>query len=373
MKRITLTVVLVLALVVNALVAVRLLAPDAAAELNADDAGALLDQLDALNADGPTAAEPVTLDGRWTLRADAPSTVGYRISEQAVGHDVSTAVGRTTSVQAELQVEGDVLVAADVHADLRTLASDQILRDRVIHTQGLVTDTYPEARFRATAPVALSGVATTDAIVRVAVPGEVTLRGTTLPVTASVAIELRRSTVLVTGSFDVVLSDFGIEKPKVANILTIADTGTVEWQLFLVHAGGGPSVAADAAAPSDDAATGPSATVALGDTALGPVLVDGDGRTLYLLGGDPIGVSTCLDEHCLEDWPVLESAGAPVAGPGVEASALGTIDRPDGLRQVTYHGLPLYLCAYDDVPGDVNGQGADDVWYVVSAAGEPVL
>ncbi|MGH8291217.1 MAG: hypothetical protein ACREV7_19815 [Steroidobacteraceae bacterium] len=42
-------------------------------------------------------------------------------------------------------------------------------------------------------------------------------------------------------------------------------------------------------------------------------------------------------------WPPVLTSKQPEAGPGIEPRALGTIVRPDGTRQVTYKGKPLYL------------------------------
>ena len=35
-------------------------------------------------------------------------------------------------------------------------------------------------------------------------------------------------------------------------------------------------------------------------------------------------------------------------------------------------GLVLYYFAQDSAPGDVNGQGVGDVWYLLSPDGEPI-
>jgi predicted lipoprotein with Yx(FWY)xxD motif len=35
-----------------------------------------------------------------------------------------------------------------------------------------------------------------------------------------------------------------------------------------------------------------------------------------------------------------------------------------------YGGWPLYYFASDSAPGDTNGQGVGDVWYVIGADGE---
>ena len=105
----------------------------------------------------------------------------------------------------------------------------------------------------------------------------------------------------------------------------------------------------------------------------GPILVDGEGMSLYLFTKDTqnSGTSTCTDD-CLAEWPPLLSDGNPAAGEGVDEALLSTITRDDGTTQVTYNGWPLYYFADDAAPGDTNGQGVGDVWFLVTPAGEAV-
>jgi predicted lipoprotein with Yx(FWY)xxD motif len=56
----------------------------------------------------------------------------------------------------------------------------------------------------------------------------------------------------------------------------------------------------------------------------------------------------------------------------LNASLLGTSPRTDGAEQVTYNGWPLYYFANDAAPGDTNGQGVNDVWYVIAPSGEVI-
>lgn len=123
---------------------------------------------------------------------------------------------------------------------------------------------------------------------------------------------------------------------------------------------------APSAAPSEDAMTG--ATVALAESSLGQILVDGEGRTLYGFTVDTEGVSACYDD-CEQAWPPLLATGDVTAGAGIDASLITTVDRTDGTKQVKYGDWPLYYFASDSAPGDTNGQGINDVWFVVDAAG----
>lgn len=121
-------------------------------------------------------------------------------------------------------------------------------------------------------------------------------------------------------------------------------------------------------APETTAApAGPMVTVA--SSALGDILVDGDGNTLYMFVPDAQGASACYDE-CASNWPPL--VGEVAAGDGADDSLLGSVARDDGSEQVTYDGWPLYYFAADAAPGDVNGQGVNDVWFVLSPGGEVI-
>lgn len=113
------------------------------------------------------------------------------------------------------------------------------------------------------------------------------------------------------------------------------------------------------------------AVVTVAGTDLGEVLVDGDGMTLYLFEPDAQGDPTCYDD-CAAAWPPLLTDADPTAGDGADAGLLGTAERDDGSTQVTYDGWPLYHWAADEAPGDTNGQGINDVWWVVTADGSPV-
>lgn len=112
-----------------------------------------------------------------------------------------------------------------------------------------------------------------------------------------------------------------------------------------------------------------TATVTVAATDLGDILVDGSGNVLYMFMPDEQGASVCYDE-CANNWPPL--VGEVGAGDGIDGSLLGSVARDDGSEQVTYNGWPLYYFAADAEPGDTNGQGINDVWFVLSATGEAI-
>jgi len=130
----------------------------------------------------------------------------------------------------------------------------------------------------------------------------------------------------------------------------------------------------DTVASTTAPVAGSGTEVATGESGEGEVLFDDRGQALYLFTPDaerPEGTPpTCVDD-CATAWPPLLTDGDPVAGPGVDASLLGSVARADGTSQVTYGGQPLYLFASDQ-PGTTGGQGVGGVWFLVSPSGEAV-
>src|SRR4051794_29848273 len=119
---------------------------------------------------------------------------------------------------------------------------------------------------------------------------------------------------------------------------------------------------------------GRPATVGVANTALGDVLVDRQGRTLYLFARDSGTASACTGA-CAANWPPLRIRGRPLVASGAKPSDVGTTARPDGLSQLTYNGHPLYTFVNDKKPGDTNGEGINAFggsWFAVSPAGAKV-
>ena len=116
---------------------------------------------------------------------------------------------------------------------------------------------------------------------------------------------------------------------------------------------------------------GDGQAVRVARTKLGPILVNGQGRTLYLFLKDRHGKSTCYD-GCARVWPPALASGAPRVGPGVAAEKLTTTRRTDHKRQLVYNGHPLYAMSADTRPGELEGQGFLGTWFVVSPAGRRI-
>ncbi|MHA7296427.1 COG4315 family predicted lipoprotein [Pseudarthrobacter sp. MDT3-1] len=131
------------------------------------------------------------------------------------------------------------------------------------------------------------------------------------------------------------------------------------------------SPAATSAAPTAGSPTAAAAVdLKTASSSAGNIVVDSAGISVYFFTKDvkDSGTSACTGA-CLTAWPPLLTTAAKPAAEGVTGT-LGTITTPDGAKQVTLNGLPLYYFAKDKNPGDVLGQGVNDVWYLATPAGE---
>jgi predicted lipoprotein with Yx(FWY)xxD motif len=148
----------------------------------------------------------------------------------------------------------------------------------------------------------------------------------------------------------------------------LLSTAVVPLAALAVAACGGGG-AATAAAPKTS--SGAPATVGVSTTSLGKILVNSQGRTLYLFQAD-VGTKSACTGACATAWPPLLATGNPSAGSGLTASKLGTTTRSGGSQQVTYNGHPLYLFIKDKKPGDVTGQGVTAfgaAWFALTPSG----
>jgi predicted lipoprotein with Yx(FWY)xxD motif len=106
---------------------------------------------------------------------------------------------------------------------------------------------------------------------------------------------------------------------------------------------------------------------------LGTVLAYGPKHlTVYLFEADKGGKSACSGS-CAKVWPPV--IGTPKAGAGAMSADLGTVTRPDGRKQLTYKGHPLYTYLRDKDDGDAYGQGRNSFgadWYAMSPSGSKV-
>ncbi|MFC5750393.1 SCO0930 family lipoprotein [Actinomadura rugatobispora] len=109
------------------------------------------------------------------------------------------------------------------------------------------------------------------------------------------------------------------------------------------------------------------------DPQLGPIVTDGKGRVMYRFDKDRPKTTTCFGA-CKKAWPVVTFTNwKKLKVEGVDRDLVDFIERrDDGSCQLTINGWPMYYYAEDEQPGDATGQGAQNVWWVVSPQGKKI-
>jgi polyisoprenoid-binding protein YceI len=237
----------VVVLAVGAILLYAFVLNDSPDELDADDLGAALaatvpttttttttgDTTDSTTtAPAPTTAPGDTatiagFDGDWAP-TDA-SEFGYRVDEVLAGVN-TTAVGRSNEIDGLLTIEGTTATVVDIEVLIENITSDDGLRDEQFRGRIMDAEQFPTATFRLTEPIDFGAIPTGDEQITATASGELTLRGTTNPVTFEVTAQTTGGRIGVLGSIPVVFEDYGIPNPSIGPIRT-EDNGLVEFVL----------------------------------------------------------------------------------------------------------------------------------------------
>jgi predicted lipoprotein with Yx(FWY)xxD motif len=135
-----------------------------------------------------------------------------------------------------------------------------------------------------------------------------------------------------------------------------------------------PTPAPATAAPGTAAATRLVLKVAR-VPGFGPFVVNGKGRTIYRFDRDRTNppASVCL-AACAETWPpVLAPGGVKIVSTAIDSELVGTLVRPDGGRQLTLGGWPLYYYRDDLTLGQTTAYGRDGAWFPVAPDGSKAI
>jgi len=149
----------------------------------------------------------------------------------------------------------------------------------------------------------------------------------------------------------------------------LASVGLVALAIAGCGGGGGSNSSSTPAAASTS-----GAAVNSTNSALGTIVTDGKGRTLYLFTKDSGTMSSCTGA-CASEWLPFTATSKPAIGGGVSAGDIKLVKRSDGAMQVALNGHPLYYFVGDQSAGQANGQGVDDFgakWFAVGPSGAQV-
>jgi polyisoprenoid-binding protein YceI len=173
-------------------------------------------------------------DGTWTLDPAGGSFLGYRIVEDYPRlTDPIEAAGRTTAVEATLEVGDRRIVAAEVRGDLRALDSGDDRRDQATRARYLESREHPWATFELTEPLRLPEDPSEpfSATAR----GRLTIRDVTREVSIPLQARWAGEQAQVIGSVAIRLSDFDVAAPDIPGFVTVDDAAVVELDLRFVR------------------------------------------------------------------------------------------------------------------------------------------
>jgi polyisoprenoid-binding protein YceI len=187
-----------------------------------------------------TAAElrAVAADSTWFVTAPEGNSARYRVREQLVGFDLpNDAVGLTGGVTGSLIIGADGKVSPNSKfiVDVKPLKSDSDRRDGFVQNRLLETAKYPTVDLAVTAvgidkyPLPASGA------LNFLMHGNLTVRGVTRPTVWRVNAQIAGGTVTGSAVTAFTFAEFGITKPRVPIVLSVADTIKLEYDFRLIR------------------------------------------------------------------------------------------------------------------------------------------
>ena len=160
------------------------------------------------------------------------STASYRVREQLAGISFpSDAVGTSNSLTGTIVLTKDGSIdsaASKLTFDLKSLKSDQSMRDGFIQNRTLQSDQYPNAVF---VPKTITGMPSPlNGQFGFQLTGDMTIHGVTAPVTWQGIATVDNNTGLVQGraQTDFKFETFNLTVPQLARLLSVNDDIALE-------------------------------------------------------------------------------------------------------------------------------------------------
>ena len=170
--------------------------------------------------------------GRSTGHGRPPPSpsLGYRVKEVLFGQ-VTEGVGRTNAVTGSLSARRHDRRVGRVHGG-HDDGGERLGQpgQPVPAAASWTPTTFPTSTFTLTQPIELETVPAEGETVTATATGDLTLRGTTLPVTFDVQARLNAGNIEVDGSIPIVFADWGIPNPSFGPAST-EDNGLLEFLL----------------------------------------------------------------------------------------------------------------------------------------------
>ncbi len=210
---------------------------DAPARVDLDTAARSVEGQDQ---NGTTTPAADGIAGTWTVDADSGSFdfdsatgtfAGFRIEEELAGVGSTTAVGRTGAVSGTLTIDGTTVTEGEIEVDFTSITTNDRRRDDQV-ARALQTSQFPTGTFVLTEPIELGAAAADGETVTATAVGDLTIHGVTRAVEWPIEARLVSGTIVAVGSLDITFSDFDVQVPSAAIVLSVEDHGIVEFQLL---------------------------------------------------------------------------------------------------------------------------------------------
>lgn len=160
----------------------------------------------------------------------AQTTVEYAVHEVLLGNNQVTR-GKTNAVEGEFQLymqNGKVFITlSNLQVDLRTLKTDNTVRDQAIRSQWLESDKFPKAIFVAKTMEGLPPDAEQGQPYTFKVTGDMTIRNVTRPVTFDVTVKVQDNSIVGEGTATIYMKDFGFDPPSIVGQTIVSDPATI--------------------------------------------------------------------------------------------------------------------------------------------------
>ena len=162
------------------------------------------------------------------LEISTGSKARYRVREQLAGINFpNDAVGTTEAVTGVIVInaDGSITPESKLTVDLRTLSSDQSMRDGYIQTRTLETEQFPLLEFVPTRTVGLAAPIPTNSRAQAGfqLVGDMTLHGVTKEVTWNVIATFGNTSVAGSATTTLEFATFNLTKPSLARLVSVAD------------------------------------------------------------------------------------------------------------------------------------------------------
>ncbi len=182
---------------------------------------------------GTPAAPSGPLAGQWQVAAG--SAAGFRVQETIIGmsNDVG---GNTNTVTGTVALAGNRVTSGSFGINLTMITVSG--KKQPQFAVSLDARRYPDATVTLARPVPLNAAFAASRTVTMTALAELTLHGTTRPVTVAMTARRDGAALQAAGTIPVTFANWGIKQPTgYGAIGSLADHGTAEFRLVLHRAG----------------------------------------------------------------------------------------------------------------------------------------